>query len=325
MLRAGIIGAGAAGRAHARALTAVDDVRLVGVHDPDADQALHLAGAASAEAFADVNELLAAVDVVVVCSPTDLHGEHALRAAVAGVDVLLERPVVARPQELMKLHAAIARAPKRPVVQAGHAALFDPLLRQLLRTLAPHEPALIDLCHLVPKGPGLSPPPSVEELLYDVLSALHPLSRSAPSSVHAASRRRRNAGGLEHVSALIECDDGTIVNLQVGHLAAVPTRTARVTTQTAVVEADAATMTVSLTPRAGLPRTVVAPDPVTVHAEGEDPLVVQARAFLGAVRERGVPGVPLAAALPVLELTEQVLRRAEIGERLGHSGGRRAA
>ncbi len=162
-------------------------------------------------------------------------------------------------------------------------------------------------------------------MLYDVVSALHPLTRSAPASVHAASRRRRNAGGLEHVTALIECDDGTIATLQVGHLAAGPTRTIAVTTKTAIVEADAATMAVRLTPRGGLSRTVSHPEPAEVHAVGEDPYVAQARAFLTTVAQRGVPGVPLAAALPVLELTEQILRRAEIGERLGSAGGRRAA
>jgi len=326
MLRAGIIGAGAAGRAHARALSALGDlVRLVGVHDTDAERALHIAGEHSAEAFTELDDLLKAVDVAVVCSPTDGHGEHALRAAAAGVDVLIERPVVARPQELMKLHGAIARAPKRPVVQAGHAALFDPLLRVLVRTLAPYEPAIIELRHELPKAPGLPPVPTVEELLYDVLSILHPLTRSAPTSVHAASRRRRNAGGLEHITALIECDDGTIATINVGHLTAVPTRTARVVTDTAIVEADGSCGAVTLTPRVGLPYGVSAPEALVTHADGEDALVAQARAFLGAVARRSVPGVPLAAALPVLELTEQVLRRAEMGERLGPGGSRRAA
>ena len=155
MLRAGILGATDAGLVQARALATLGDlVRVVGVHDVVASASQRLADETGAEAFTDIDALLGTVDVVVVCSSTELHADQALRATAAGVDVLLERPVVARPQELMKLHAAIARAPQRPVVQAGHHVLFDPLLRRVLRTLAPHEPAMVELRHQVPSGPG---------------------------------------------------------------------------------------------------------------------------------------------------------------------------
>jgi len=317
VLRAGIIGAGPAGRAQARAFGALgsDVVRVVGIHDADPQRALALAGQVWAEAFTDLRELLDAVDLVVVASPTDDHAAHVLRAAAAGCDILVERPVVPRANDLTRLHAHIARAPRRVVVQAAHAALYDPLLRVLLRTIAPHQPATVELRCETPRVPGA---PSVAEILHDTLTVLHPLTRSAPAAIHACARRRRHGGGLEHVTALISTDTGVVATVHVGHLADAPTKLARVATESSVVECDGAAGTVTVT-------ALHAGDepPTVLHADGDDALVAQARAFVSAVTHRSVPMVPLAAALPALELTEKVLSRAEMGERLG--GTRRAA
>lgn len=317
MLRAGIIGAGSAGRAHAHALGALgsDVVRVVGVHDADPQKALALAGEIWAEPFSDLPGMLSEVDLVVVCSPTDDHAQHVLRAAAAGCDILVERPVVPRASDLTRVHAHIARAPRRIVVQAAHAALYDPLLRILFRALAPHEPATIEVRCETPRVPGA---PSVQDILHDTLTVLHPLTRSAPASIHASARRRRHGGGLEHVTALIATESGVIATVHVGHLVDAPTKLVRVATDGALIEADGAAGTVTVTSRRS-----DGDAPLVLHADGEDALVAQARAFIGAVTTRSVPNVPLSAALPALELTEQVLKRAEMGERLG--GTRRAA
>lgn len=317
MLRAGIIGAGSAGRAHARALGALgsDVVRVVGVHDADSQKALALAGQVWAEPYTDLPAMLDAVDLVVVCSPTDDHAQHVLRAAAAGCDILVERPVVPRAADLTKVHAHIARAPRRVVVQAAHAALYDPLLRVLLRVLAPHQPATVELRCETPRVPGA---PTVEEILHDALTVLHPLTRSGPAAIHACGRRRRHGGGLEHVTAMIATDTGVVATVHVGHLTDVPTKVSRVVTENAIVEADGATGLVTVTPR----RADLG-EPTVLHADGEDALVAQARAFVGACATRSIPLVPLSAALPALELTEKVLRHVDMGERLG--GSRRAA
>ncbi|MTD45416.1 hypothetical protein GKE82_14250 [Conexibacter sp. W3-3-2] len=316
VLRAGIIGAGAAGHAHAHAVNALpaDLVRVVGVHDADLERALALAGATWAEPFRDLGELCAAVDLVVVCSPTEDHAAHVLRAAAAGCDVLVERPVVPRAQDLARLHAHVARAPRRIVAQAGHAALHDPLLRVLVRALAPYQPATVELRFETPRVPGA---PSVVEILHDALTVLHPLTRSAPAQIHASARRRRSGGGLEHVTALVTTDSGVLATLHVGHLCDRPTKLARVVTDRVVVEASGDTGEVVVHPRGD-------DGEVVVHPAGqEDALVAQARSFVSAVGSRAVPAVPLSAALPALELTEKVLRHVDLGERLG--SGRRAA
>ena len=323
MLRAGIIGAGVAGRAQARAFAALGDtVRVVGIHDAQADAALVLAGEVAAEPYAELSDLLEAVDVAVIASPTQFHAEHAVRAAAAGVDVLVERPVAMRTPDLVKLQGLVARAPNRPVVQAGHAALFDPMMRTILRTLGPHAPAVIELRHELPRHAGS---PTVEELLHDALTVLHPLARGSATAVHAAARRRRHGGGLEHLTALVAIDTGVVATIHVGHMTSEPRHHVMVTTETARIDGDAQAGWVHITPRAAAREGGPVPAPSAANTDGEDALVAQARTFLTTVLSRGTPAVPLAAALPAIELTEHVLRRAEMGERLGPGGVRRVA
>jgi len=314
VLRAGIIGAGVAGRAQARAFASLGDaVRIVAIHDTDSESALALAGELAAEPYADLSDLLECVDVVVVASPTDLHAEHALRAAAAGVDVLIERPVGMGTPELVKLQGVVARAPNRPIVQAGHAALFDPMIRTILRTVASQVPAVIELRHELPRHTGAA---TVEDLLHDALTVLHPLARGRPTAVHAAARRRRHGGGLEHLSALIATDTGVVATIQVGHMTSEPAYHATVTTETARIDGDATAGWVHITPRAAMREGGPVAAPTAAHTDGEDALVAQARTFITTVMSRGTPSVPLAAALPAIELTDQVLRRAEMGSRL---------
>jgi predicted dehydrogenase len=323
MLRAGIIGAGAAGRAQARAFAALGDtVRVVGIHDKDGEAALALAGELAAEPFSELGIMLEQVDIVVVASPTELHVEHAVRAIAAGTDVLIERPVALRTPEIVKLQGVIARAPGRPVVQAGHAALFDPMMLTVLRSLGSQAPAIIELNHELPRVSGSS---TAEDLLYDAVTVLHPLARGHATAVHAAGRRRRHGGGLEHLSALIATDTGVIATIHVGHMTSEPAQHVVVVTETSRIEGDEQDGWVRITPRAALRDGGPVAAPSAAHTDGEDALVSQARAFLASVTARSTPMVPLAAAVPAVELTEHVLRRVEMGERLGPGGARRAA
>ncbi|RYG46118.1 Gfo/Idh/MocA family oxidoreductase [bacterium] len=88
MTRVGILGAGGMGAAHARHWSAMPDVELH-VYDPLQERAKAL----PAHAHASEGELRAAVDIVDVCLPTDLHREAAEEALNAGKAVFLEKPI----------------------------------------------------------------------------------------------------------------------------------------------------------------------------------------------------------------------------------------
>src|SRR5215813_10508242 len=92
-LRAGVLGAGAFGRIHARKYAEDARVTFVGVFDPDDERATELANTHGAESFASLDALLGAVDVLTIASPPSFHGKAALAALSARKHALIEKPL----------------------------------------------------------------------------------------------------------------------------------------------------------------------------------------------------------------------------------------
>lgn len=90
-----IVGAGVIGPLHAQAIAALPDARLVAVCDEIPELAQKLADQYGAEAYTDLDALLARDDVQIVnvCVPSGLHAEIGVRAARAGKHVLCEKPI----------------------------------------------------------------------------------------------------------------------------------------------------------------------------------------------------------------------------------------
>src|SRR4051794_26740020 len=91
--RLGVVGVGHLGKEHARILSQMPDVELVGVADPRGVQATAVAQRCSTRAYADYRDLLSKVDGIVVAAPTAQH--HAIASAFLerGVHVLVEKPL----------------------------------------------------------------------------------------------------------------------------------------------------------------------------------------------------------------------------------------
>jgi predicted dehydrogenase len=92
-LRAGVLGAGAFGRIHARKYAEDSRVQFVGVYDPDDERATELANTHGAESFASLDVLLGGVDIVTIASPPSFHGKAALAVLNAGKHLLIEKPL----------------------------------------------------------------------------------------------------------------------------------------------------------------------------------------------------------------------------------------
>jgi UDP-N-acetyl-2-amino-2-deoxyglucuronate dehydrogenase len=94
----GFVGAGAIVDIHRAAIASIPGLQVVGVWSrrrPDGSRWTGL------ERFDDMSNLLAsdAVDIVCVCSPSGLHGEHVLAALRAGKHVVAEKPLTLDPAE----------------------------------------------------------------------------------------------------------------------------------------------------------------------------------------------------------------------------------
>src|SRR5690606_28277707 len=87
MLKVGIIGAGFMGITHLKAWQATP-AEIVGVYSSSYRESLD-----GIKRFESIDELISAVDVVDICTPTDTHYELVVKAAKAGKDIVCEKPL----------------------------------------------------------------------------------------------------------------------------------------------------------------------------------------------------------------------------------------
>ncbi|MDT5038629.1 MAG: hypothetical protein QOE03_3814 [Micromonosporaceae bacterium] len=104
-MRLGIVGAGEVAWRHAAAAAEVDGLTLTVVTDRDADRGRRLADRYGCRAVADLDALLAAVDLVVLAVPHAYHAGMSLRAAAAGRRVLVEKPMATTVEECDRMIA----------------------------------------------------------------------------------------------------------------------------------------------------------------------------------------------------------------------------
>ncbi len=96
-IRTALIGCGKVGSAHAQTLATLEESELVGFCDVDPDRAGAFASRFGGRPFSDVDAMLAGsgVEAVIIATPHPLHAAPAIRAAQAGVHVLVEKPMAA--------------------------------------------------------------------------------------------------------------------------------------------------------------------------------------------------------------------------------------
>src|SRR6266702_5638598 len=97
-LRFGMVGCGVIGPVHAEAIASLPDAQLVAVTDIIPERAQQLAEkyrATPITVYTDLQEMLARerLDVVIVCTPSGLHGEHGCQVMRAGCHVIIEKPM----------------------------------------------------------------------------------------------------------------------------------------------------------------------------------------------------------------------------------------
>jgi len=116
-LRTAIVGCGKVGHLHAKALSRLSESVFVAVCDTNLQRAQQFAAEYKVKAYQDVEDMIASsgVESLTVCTPHPLHAEPAIKAANAGVHVLIEKPLASSLQDC----DAILNAAKRSGVRIG--------------------------------------------------------------------------------------------------------------------------------------------------------------------------------------------------------------
>jgi len=123
-LRIAVIGTGALGRHHARILSGLPAVSLVGVADPNPVNGQAVADNARTTWYADYRQLPEHLDAAVVAVPTSAHLEVAGDLLCRGVPVLVEKPIAL---DLAQAHELAHLANQhQTLLQVGHVERFNP-------------------------------------------------------------------------------------------------------------------------------------------------------------------------------------------------------
>jgi predicted dehydrogenase len=132
MVRIAVVGAGAWGINHVRAMSRIEGAELVMVCDPVvAARDRALAMVPTARMVSDFAQVLTAADVdaVVLATPAKEHGEQARQVLNAGKHVLVEKPLALSAADA---HAVLAAAEThKRILMVGHLMLFHPAVEHL--------------------------------------------------------------------------------------------------------------------------------------------------------------------------------------------------
>jgi len=113
-----IVGAGNIGQIHAQAIQAIPEADLFGIYDNQTNRAQELAARFSTQVIQSLDELHKhpSIDVVSICTPSGLHAEIAVPAALHGKHILVEKPIEIT---LEKIDQIIAASQRTGVTLAG--------------------------------------------------------------------------------------------------------------------------------------------------------------------------------------------------------------
>ncbi len=122
-MRVGIVGAGAIAKIHATQWSMLP-VTIEGCYDLNQERAQAFCALFGGRAFGSLAELLANVDLITVCTHTNVHKEAVMAAAHARVPVICEKPIARHLRDAEEMVAA-CEATNTPLYVA-HVVRFFP-------------------------------------------------------------------------------------------------------------------------------------------------------------------------------------------------------
>ena len=208
MLKVGVLGAGHLGKIHLRLLNQSKKYELVGFYDAFEENANKVAAEFGYKKFDSIAELIAAVDVVDIVTPTMQHFDCAKQVIEAGKHIFIEKPISNTVEEAEEI---IALAKKHNVKgQVGHVERFNPAFTAVKDKI--NNPMFIETHRLAEFNPRGTDVPVVLDLMIHDIDAILSVVKSKVKSV--------NASGVAVISdspdisnARIEFENGCVANI----------------------------------------------------------------------------------------------------------------
>lgn len=323
--RVAVVGVGSLGQHHARILSGMDDVELVGVVEPREDRGREIASKFSTNWYSAPAAVVDQVDGVVVAVPTVLHAEAASCFLQAGRAVMMEKPIAAdlatakRLQQMAEAGGAL--------LQVGHVERFNPAFELLQEKV--QSPLYIRCQRVSPYTFRSTDIGVVHDLMIHDIELVQALVNSPVAAVDSFGAV--TMGPHEDFAvARLRFESGAIADLTAGRMCPQAERTIQVWSEGGFVSADLQTRKLNswqpcpaVAARPGMLHDVVAAtaSPLTLkdevfskwlqqeetQASDTDALTAELRDFVAAVRGETRPRVGGIEGVAAMEVAERIL------------------
>lgn len=316
MLKVGVLGAGHLGKIHLRLLNQSEKYELVGFYDPIEDNAKNVAKEFGYKAFDTIEDLINAVDVVDIVTPTLSHFDCAKEAIEKGKHIFIEKPITKTVEEA---DALILLSEKYNVKgQVGHVERFNPAFTAVKDSI--QKPMFIETHRLAEFNPrGTDVPVVLDLMIHDIDIIL---------SVVQSEVKNISSSGVSVISdtpdianARIEFENGCVANLTASRISLKNMRKSRFFQKDAYIAVDffeKATEVVKMKDAPEIPGDF---DMILQNAEGikkqiyfENPVVEANNAildeletFADAINNNTTPIVSLKQGTEALRVAQQII------------------
>ncbi|MEN8124366.1 MAG: Gfo/Idh/MocA family oxidoreductase [Bacteroidota bacterium] len=233
MLKAGVLGAGHLGKIHLKLLSQSPKYKLVGFYDPNKNNAQEVAKEFGYHYFNSIDELVEAVDIVDIVTPTLNHFDCAKTAIINGKHIFIEKPITKTVTEAEQLDKLIKKHNVKG--QVGHVERFNPAYTAVRETI--ENPMFIETHRLAEFNPRGTDVPVVLDLMIHDIDIILSVVNSKVKNIHAS--------GVSVISetpditnARIEFENGCVANLTASRISMKNMRKSRFFQKDAYISVD---------------------------------------------------------------------------------------
>jgi len=235
-IKIGVIGVGNMGQHHARVLSLLKDVEMVGVADINVERGLDTASKYRIRFFEDYRDLFPYVHAVCIAVPTRLHHEVGMACLQAGIHVLIEKPIAANIAEAESLVNAAAEYQR--ILQVGHIERFNPAFQELSKVLKTEELLALEAHRMSPYSNRANDVSVVLDLMIHDIDLLLELAAAPVTRLTASGSRASDSGYLDYVTANLGFANGIVATLTASKVTHRKIRTIAAHCKNSLTEAD---------------------------------------------------------------------------------------
>ncbi|MEH6747035.1 MAG: Gfo/Idh/MocA family oxidoreductase [Maribacter arcticus] len=316
MLKVGVLGAGHLGKIHLRLLNESKKYELIGFHDADNANGEKVSADFGYTYFKNLDDLIDAVDVIDIVTPTLSHYECAKKSIEKGKHIFIEKPIT---HTLEEANSLLALETKHGVKgQVGHVERFNPAFTAVKNAIK--QPMFIESHRLAEFNPrGTDVPVVLDLMIHDIDAIL---------SVVNSEVKQINASGVSVISqspdianARLEFENGCVANLTASRISLKNMRKSRFFQKDAYISVDFLEKKVEVVKMKDAPKEPGDFDMILQNAEGikkqiyfENPsietnnaILDELESFADAINNNTTPIVSLTQGTQALKVALQII------------------